>query len=257
MRHARRCAARAGPHLNWGPVPFLPAMDHPQPAQYSTDWFEGQISNWRRWMAPFAARPGIRALEIGSFEGRSAVWMLENVLTGDGSRIDCIDLFEPTEAFGDYHQRFQANTASWRDRVTEYRGRSYDMLKRVHGPYDIVYIDGWHSAFGALADGVMTWPMLRVGGVMIFDDYLWIPLKYGGIPKPSRAARLLAKLRGRNWRRDAAEAAIARVPSECPKPGVDGLLRTLEGHYELLGDDYQLALRKCSDFGSAVLGVDT
>jgi hypothetical protein len=69
--------------------------------------------------------------------------------------------------------------------------------------------------------------------------------------------RLFAKLRGREWCRDAAEAAIAKVPTESPKPGVDGLLRTLEGHYELLGDDYQLAIRKTSDFGSAVLGVDT
>jgi predicted O-methyltransferase YrrM len=225
--------------------------------QYSTSWFEGNIPNWQQWLAPFMGRPGMRALEIGSFEGRSAVWMLENVLTGEGSRVDCIDLFEPAEKFGNYHERFRANTAPWRERVSEYPGRSYEMLKQVHGPYDIVYIDGWHSAFGALADGVMTWPMLRVGGVMIFDDYLWIPHKYGAIPKPPRIVRLFAKLRGREWLRDAAEAAIAKVPTESPKPGVDGLLRTLEGHYELLGDDYQLAIRKTSDFGSAVLGVDT
>lgn len=225
--------------------------------QYSTNWFEGQIPNWQRWLAPFMGKPDLKALEIGSFEGRSAVWMLENVLTAPGSTIDCIDLFEPAEKFGDYHARFRANTAPWRERITEYPGRSYEQLKRLSGPYDIVYIDGWHSAFGALADGVMTWPMLKVGGVMIFDDYLWIPHKYGKIPKPSKLRRAWIKLRGGNWRREAAEAAIAKVPGECPKPGVDGLLRTLEGHYELLGDDYQLALRKTSDFGSVVLGVDT
>ena len=47
------------------------------------------------------------------------------------------------------------------------------------------------------------------------------------------------------------------MPTETPKLGVDGLLRTLAGHYELLGDGYQLAIRKTSDFGSAVLGIDT
>lgn len=224
---------------------------------YSTNWFVGQIPNWERWLAPFAGRPGLRALEIGSFEGRSAAWMLENILTGDGSTIDCIDLFQPTDTFGDYHARFRANTVPWRDRITEHAGPSYEMLKRVHGPYDIVYVDGWHSAFGALADGVMTWPMLKVGGVLIFDDYLWIPLKYGRIPKPSKLVREWARLRGRSWRREAAEAAIAKVPMECPKPGIDALLLTLQGHYELLGDDYQLAIRKTSDFGTSVFGIDT
>jgi hypothetical protein len=33
-------------------------------------------------------------------------------------------------------------------------------------------------------------------------------------------------------------------------------LRTLAGHYELLGDGYQLAIRKASDFGSTMLGID-
>ena len=69
--------------------------------------------------------------------------------------------------------------------------------------------------------------------------------------------RELSNLVGRDWRRAAAEAAIAKVPTETPKLGVDGLLRTLAGHYELLGDGYQLAIRKTSDFGSTVLGIDT
>jgi predicted O-methyltransferase YrrM len=232
-------------------------MTDAQPRQFSTDWFEGHVDNWQRWLGAFAGRPGLRALEIGSFEGRSTVWMLEHILTAADSRIDCIDLFEPAEVYGDYPARFLANTAPWRERITMHAGRSFEMLRQVRGPYHIVYIDGWHSAFGALADGVMSWPLLKVGGVMIFDDYLWIPLKYGRIGRPNKLVRELSNLFGRDWRRAAAEAAIAKVPTETPKLGVDGLLRTLDGHYELLGDDYQLAIRKTSDFGSAVLGIDT
>lgn len=225
--------------------------------QYSTDWFDRNIANWRHWLASLAGRPGLRVLEIGSFEGRSTVWLLENVATAPDSLIDCVDLFQPCQRHGDYPARFIANTAPWRDRVRMYVGPSYQMLKRLDGPYDMVYVDGWHSAFGALVDGAMAWPMLKVGGVMIFDDYLWIPSKYGAIPKPGKLMRELSNLAARDWRRRAAEAAIAKVPTESPKTGIDGLLRTLAGHYVLLGDDYQLALRKTSEFAIPVLGLDT
>ena len=232
-------------------------MSEAQPRQFSTDWFEGHAGQWQSWLGMFAGRRGLRALEIGSFEGRSTVWLLEHILTASDCHIDCVDLFAPSEVYGDYPARFRANTEQWRERITEHAGPSFEMLKQVRGPYDIVYIDGWHSAFGALADGVMSWPPLKVGGVMIFDDYLWIPLKYGSIRRPNKLVRELSNLFGRSWRRAAAEAAIAKVPTETPKLGIDGLLRTLEGHYELLGHDYQLAIRKTSDFGSAVLGIDT
>lgn len=233
-------------------------MQTPSPAtEFSTDWFVGQIGNWRNWLADFAGKPGLRALEIGSFEGRSTIWMLQNILTATDSRIDCVDLFEHSAVYGDYAARFRANTAPWRDRIRVLKGPSFERLRETDGPYDIIYVDGWHSAFGALADGVMAWPLLKVGGVMIFDDYLWIPLKYEPIQRPNRFLRLLAKARGKHWRRVSAEAAIARIPTETPKLGIDGLLRTLQGHYQLLGDDYQLAIRKTSDFGSAVFGVDT
>lgn len=36
---------------------------------------------------------------------------------------------------------------------------------------DLLYIDGAHDAPAVLQDFVLAWPMLRVGSVVIFDDY--------------------------------------------------------------------------------------
>ena len=224
---------------------------------YSTDWFEHNVPHWERWLAPLRGRPGLRALEIGSFEGRSTVWLCEHVLTADDARIDCVDLFRYDPVYGDYHARFRHNTARWRDRIREVPGRSYDALKRLEGPYDLVYVDGWHSAFGALADGVMAWPMLRVGGVMIFDDYLWAPPRLGPPRRPAWWRRKWEKLHGRDWRRFALMRQIETVRPETPKLGVDGLLATLEGHYALLGISNQLAVRKTRDFDAGQVGHDT
>ena len=39
--------------------------------------------------------------------------------------------------------------------------------------FDLIYIDGSHTAPDVLTDAVLAFQLLRVGGVMIFDDYLW------------------------------------------------------------------------------------
>lgn len=226
-------------------------------AQFSENWFEHNIPHWEQWLGGFRGRPGARALEIGSFEGRSTLWLCENILTADDSRIDCVDLFRADPVYGDYVQRFRANTAAHRARIREFAGPSFEMLRRVDGPYDIVYVDGWHSAFGALADGVMTWPLLKVGGVMIFDDYLWVPPKLGSPPRMGLIERKWAKWQGRDRKRIMLDRQIASVAVDTPKLGVDGLLATLDGYYELLGADYQLAVRKTRDFDQGQLGHDT
>jgi predicted O-methyltransferase YrrM len=238
-------------------------MTSPSPApaaqapQFSENWFEHNIPHWERWLADLRGKRGLRALEIGSFEGRSTLWLCEHILTADDSRIDCLDLFATDPVYGDYHARFRANTAAHAHRIREFPGYSFDGLRKVEGEYDIVYIDGWHSAFGALADGVMSWPLLKIGGVMIFDDYMWVPLKYGKPKKPNRLARLWAKLRGSHWRQEALLKQIRGMPTETPKLGVDGLLATLEGHYELLGSGHQLAVRKIRGFDQGQVGHDT
>lgn len=225
--------------------------------EFSENWFEHNIPYWERWLGGFRGRAGLRALEIGSFEGRSTLWLCENILTADDSRIDCLDLFAEDPVYGDYHARFRRNTAAHAHKIREYPGYSFDGLRKVEGEYDIVYIDGWHSAFGALADGVMSWPLLKTGGVMIFDDYLWVPPKLGKPKRPNPIARKWAKLRGSHWRREGILHQIRGVAVETPKLGVDSLLTTLEGYYEPLGGEHQLAVRKTRGFAQGQVGVDT
>jgi predicted O-methyltransferase YrrM len=39
--------------------------------------------------------------------------------------------------------------------------------------YDFIYIDGSHFASDVLVDAVLAFKLLKVGGFMVFDDYLW------------------------------------------------------------------------------------
>jgi predicted O-methyltransferase YrrM len=226
-------------------------------ARFQENWFEHNIPHWRQWLGAFTGRGGLRALEIGSFEGRSTRWLCENILTAADARIDCVDFFAVDPVYGDYHARFRQNTEAHRAKIREYAGPSFEMLRQVEGPYDIVYVDGWHSAFGALSDGVMSWPLLKVGGVMIFDDYLWVPPKLGKPAKPSGLSRRLTKLRGGDWRREALQKQIDQVAVDTPKLGVDHLLDTLRGYHEVVGSEYQIAVRKTRGFDQGQVGHDT
>jgi predicted O-methyltransferase YrrM len=155
-------------------------------SKFTVDWHSHNIPVWTQILDKYKGQPGVRALEIGSYEGRSTVWLLENVLTHDTARIDCIDTFEGSvehERMGldlaNLLNRFLSNTEPYTKKIRCFRGRSQDVLRLADfGPYEIesydfIYIDGSHKAADVLADAVLSFPLLKVGGLMIFDDYAW------------------------------------------------------------------------------------
>lgn len=93
-----------------------------------------------------------------------------------------------------------------------HRGKSEAMLPLIPGPFDLAYIDGLHMGFNVLQDAVLTWNKLKVGGFMIFDDYLW------------------------------EHQVLDRTLT--PKDAVDGFLSVIHGRYELVHIGYQVIIRK-------------
>jgi len=139
--------------------------------KFTADWFSRNIPVWERILDRFKGKPNIHYLEIGVFEGMSAFWMLENILTHSTAKLTCIDIFPKH-----IEERFYANLkkSGFEDKVTVVKGRSQKALKRFsEKSFDIIYIDGGHTAADVLADAVLSWPLLKEEGLLIFDDYLW------------------------------------------------------------------------------------
>ena len=191
---------------------------------YTTDWFTHNVPVWSGLLKDQRGQPGLRYLEIGSYEGRATCWLLENILTGEGSRIDCIDTFEggmesaPQDAdMANVRQRFEANTGPWRQRVNLHVGLSSEILPGLNGAFDCIYIDGSHLARDVLFDAVLSWRLLKDGGILLFDDYEWQLL-----PEP--------------WQR--------------PKLAIDAFAACYHGWHEVLHIGYQVALRKLGTYTS-------
>lgn len=146
--------------------------------KFTQDWFSQNIPNFRQIAATTSIQ---RILEIGSFEGLSTCWMLQNMLPEDGS-ITCVDTF----GGGIEHQHldmshtkdlFLENTAEACGReqsVVLHEKQSIEALLDLysdHETFDFIYVDGSHESINVLEDSVLAWRMLRKGGVMLWDDY--------------------------------------------------------------------------------------
>ena len=136
--------------------------------QFTHDWFTHNIPVWRSVLQPFAHYPGVQALEIGSFEGMSACWMLDHILTHPTAKLTCIDRY--------FQEEFDINVAQTGsgDRLLQLRGDSHELLATLEpNSYDLIYIDGCHLASHVQQDALLSWHLLKVGGLLIFDDYQW------------------------------------------------------------------------------------
>ncbi len=151
--------------------------------EFTQDFFSQHIPNWERWLAKFKGRR-IKALEIGSFEGRSACWLLQHILTNEYARLWCLDTWRGGGDLPEFddalYARFRKNIAAIPGafgKVTICQGRSDKTLIHFlqHGghTFDVIYIDGSHVAADVLTDAVLAWPQLAPGGILIFDDYQW------------------------------------------------------------------------------------
>jgi len=194
------------------------------PRFFTADYVTGHAPLWQQLLGGLKGRPGLAGLEVGSLEGRSAVWFLENVFTGVGARFHCVDTFtRPVPAIDGAPatalERLRANIAPWRDRVLIHVGKSADILGRLAPGFDFIYIDATHAAPSVLSDGVMALRLLKCGGLLLFDDYEW--------PHGSS-------------------------PAERPKIAIDAIMACFAGRYELVHRGYQVALRKTADLSVSV-----
>lgn len=146
------------------------------------DWFTENIPYLKEGLKQFVGQPFVNFLEIGSYEGRSTLWFLENILTGENSGITCIDDFSSVRRVtelgiddGDIKSRLLNNLKEHEGRFMLLEGRSQAVMRsqNFYDIFDAAYIDGSHRADDTLEDLINSWYALRPNGYLLIDDYLW------------------------------------------------------------------------------------
>ena len=70
---------------------------------------------------------------------------------------------------------FDNNLSMFKDRLIKYKGTSFSYFKDNpdQNVFDLIFVDGSHHCDDVLIDAIKCFEKLKVGGIMIFDDYLW------------------------------------------------------------------------------------
>jgi predicted O-methyltransferase YrrM len=150
---------------------------------FSNDWFDYNIDLWNEKFGDLKPEEN-HVLEIGSFEGASTTWLLDELSNNPASTVTAIDAFDAvtpaTEGVSQtlerrFYDNVEKSTNFNKLRVMQGLSRFVlrSMANEYEGHFNLVYIDGSHRAKDVLDDAVLSWPMLEDGGHMVFDDYRW------------------------------------------------------------------------------------
>ena len=162
---------------------------------FTQDWFDDDArKNWDQLLPNIQPK---RILEIGSFEGASACYLIDTLGPKGGLELFCVDswaggLEHNRLDMGEIEARFDANVEQAKSRcpepvqVNKLKGKSDQVLAYLltegrQGYFDFVYVDGSHQAPDVLCDAVLGFRLLKPEGVMAFDDYLWFEELPGGM----------------------------------------------------------------------------
>ena len=144
-----------------------------------SDLFSNNIPSWLYIFKKYNLHnEKIQTLEIGSFEGRSSLFILKNLKK---TNLTCVDTFKPfqelqddnSKKFNNIFNNFKKNTSKFSKRLKIIKNTSNSFFKINKKEYDFIYVDGSHEFDDVVHDAKKSFKYLKKGGIIIFDDFMW------------------------------------------------------------------------------------
>lgn len=137
---------------------------------FTTDYTSWHEPDWNEHLSHLRGKPDTTALEIGCFEGRTTIWLAENIFNGPGAQVDCVDLFGIRER--EMRCRDNVSNSPVTDRIRIHKGPSQIVVREFPpDSFDFVYVDGCHETHCALSDLINALVVVKVSGIIMIDDY--------------------------------------------------------------------------------------
>ena len=149
--------------------------------KFTYDFFSQNTFDWINILNEFKKKE-LNYLEIGSFEGNSALFILNNF---NVKSVLCVDPWKQlskkegsNEGYEDIpikiiENNFDENLKPHQGKFKKYKMRSEVFFKNNTFDFDVIYIDGSHLAEDVLNDCRSSWSCLKRGGILILDDFFW------------------------------------------------------------------------------------
>jgi predicted O-methyltransferase YrrM len=160
--------------------------------EFTNQWFPGVVPVWDQLLDFYKPKS---YLEIGVYEGQSLLYVAEWMEDNGGGYCIGVDPYYPDELervvpgtervlppVNEVYDRAVSNIDEFHDNSTTAtsvqlidRSSKEELPRLLEADmrFDMIYVDGSHHASDVLFDMVVGWELLKPGGVMICDDYLW------------------------------------------------------------------------------------
>ena len=145
----------------------------------TTNWFVGNAYYWNEvFKDKKLYKKKLKILEIGSFEGLSTLYFFYYF---PNSRLTCVDLWKNNKQDKDYNffnieKRFDNNTKKFKRKLKKFKSTSDTFFKEnskyLKDKFDIIYVDGNHNYMFVFRDLINSFRAIKVGGIIIVDDFL-------------------------------------------------------------------------------------
>jgi hypothetical protein len=126
-----------------------------------------------------------KILEVGCYVGTSIVEMLKTVKGSTATVIDqwvkyyehdnLINVDTPTNFMDENTEKtFYKNIVGFENRIKVLKGKSSDKLIeliKLNETFNFIYIDASHKVMDVYLDATLAWKLLKIGGIIAFDDY--------------------------------------------------------------------------------------
>lgn len=178
---------------------------------------------WYKWLGHLREVPNAHGLELGAWQGESAEWFLDHILVRTDQRLITVDTFEGSEEHKIAGIDCESHLNQTVSRLARFNSRakivrSYSdafLISRYRqtekDQFDFIYVDAAHDAMNVLRDSVLAFDLLKIGGIMIWDDFLW---------------------------------EVMEQPIDRPKIAIDGFLSCYARRLEVIGYGWQVAVSK-------------
>ena len=202
---------------------------------FTVRWFEDSARHVWDQLIP-QIKPA-RILEVGCYEGASTCYLIDALARERGIEMHCVDTWgggvelqsddvdmESVETRFKHNTRLAIDNSPGKVDLIVHKESSDVCLSRLlsegkGGYFDFVYVDGSHQAPDVLCDAVLGFKLLKIGGVLAFDDYLW-----------------------------AETSETTKDPLRCPKPAIDAFVNINFRKLRVIKAPlYQLFIQKLAD----------
>ena len=157
--------------------------------KFTEEWFDPMIPTWEQVFENYGREKIKNVLEIGCYEGRATIFLCEKILQ-EGINYDIVDTFGGTleeSGMGGTAERLKkenfiynnfTHNISFHSHINFNINKGYSqhilpILVEQGKQYDFIYVDASHRADDTFVDAYYAHKMLKPGGLIIFDDFIW------------------------------------------------------------------------------------